>query len=119
MRKVIVIKEFPFFKVGEIRDLDEHSRLQKSTVDDFDLTYAKEEVNQMIQDGWLEEVEEENPLLKKLQEADVDYHGYIRIVMLHAVEVAEKARDQYTYRSGCEQYIIDALKKESELNKPN
>lgn len=58
MKKYRVIKEFPFAKVGDVLDML-NDTLSLKSLSDYLVIYYKEEIEQMIKEGWIEEIIEE------------------------------------------------------------
>lgn len=105
MRKVRVIRELPNNSIGSEFEPSTHL---------FGIP-----IDRLIQDGWLEEVVEDKSLVHKFKEyrplMAINFaEDLAHIAMIHAVEVAEKA---IIGRCPACMSIIEALKKESELNK--
>lgn len=122
MRKVRVLKDFPFVKSGHIFEIQENGTINLWVDDGHNQLLNKPCVIKLISDGWLEEVTEEESLLKKLEKkfSYDDAKWAAQIAMQHAVEVAEKAVKEYDARhaehgcKGLRHFIIEALKKEAE-----
>lgn len=117
MRKVRVLREMPYGKVGEI--WKENSGGYYS-----DISFGITAVNKMVKDGWLEWIEDPKTLVDKFKEKiplnDIEIYNAMsvknmeelaKIAMNHAVEVAEKSISIYS-SCGCRKIIIEALKKE-------
>lgn len=124
MRKVRVIREMPYYKIGDIFEYDDNDIFMR-------VSHVNVRLWKMIQDGWLEEVVDDLTFADKLEVWMSNnmrgFHGnapYIaKLAMTHAVEVAKKAIKEYDKRhaepncKGLRHFIIDALKQEAELNK--
>ena len=129
MRKVRVKKEIPFFTVGQIIELDEQGQIWFRARGQASC-YNRCAVEEMLSDKWLEEVVEEKNLAFKLYEQHWSSSGeydsipekhkeqwnrIAKVAMLHAVEIVKKTTGSF---SGDRiERIIEALKKEAELNK--
>lgn len=118
MIKVRVIKEMPNYPIGSIalRNSDRDTILGICIAD-------------LIREGWLEEVKEPQNIVRVVKDAyryQTDF-GVVELgdelarkiataAMTHAVEVAIKANKTWNGNDGTDigEYIINALKKESE-----
>lgn len=123
MKKVRVIKEMPFVKVGQCFDVTNNNFLASSdyNAEYLPVLYEGKNVDCFIKAGWLEEVEEPESLLCKLMSTKTflkteSAQELAHIAMTHAVEVAIKANKTWNGNDGTDigEYIINALKKESE-----
>lgn len=128
MRKVRFLINVPFVFGGEIFILDQYGSLNISFNGKEFFHITRLGVEKLIKDGLLEEVVEEKSLEKKLEDAfkcppiENKFPILAHIAMLHAWEVATKATvefDRYFKYSTISrsEYILEKLKKESELNK--
>lgn len=118
MKKVRVIRDYlrSGLKAGDILDATKYTCFMVV----LGMPVSFEEA---IANGWLEEVADEKPLWKKLKECHqgepyYNYEKMAKIAMTHAVEVAQKAADEWINKRlvGVSQvyYIVEALKKECE-----
>ncbi len=69
MKKVRVIKEMPFAKVGTVIELDEvrSNSIVINTIDGLYYRFVKDELTYLIEDKWLEWVKEEKSLEEKFK----------------------------------------------------
>ena len=93
MKRVRVLKEIPFAKVGEELELQHDGSfcLQGSCQCSYPVFY-RDNLTLMIEDGWLEWVEEEKSLEDKFMEAGVNCYNYdpVKIAKDHYLEVFDK-----------------------------
>ena len=100
MKKVKVLKEMPFAKVGNEFELCEAGWLKLTSIKDDYLPIRPQEVQQMIKDGWLEWVEEEKSLPCKIMESyprltKMESVGSAHLAKEHCLEVFDEALKNY------------------------
>ena len=103
MKKLRVLRDMPNYPKGIFVIVDRE--LLGFSVDD------------LIKDGWLEEVEERKTLVEKFSEAKVSTYPHMaKIAMEHAARVVQRAMLEWNAIDSdpLEMHILKALKKESE-----